>query len=79
MTVHDELLLSLQYCCGTVSDKTSLLELAAQARDDHNELFAALDLLLPWAEAMGGIPGMRYTGDHPLVVARAVIAKAKGR
>lgn len=45
----------------------------------RDELLAALERLLPWAEAMDWAPpGLKYTGDHPLAVARDAITKAKG-
>lgn len=50
-------------------------ELIAQ----RDELLAALERLLPWAECMEyAPPGMEFSGDHPIAVARAAIARVKG-
>lgn len=50
-------------------------ELIAQ----RDELLAALERLLPWAECMEyAPPGMEFSGDHPIAVARAAIARIKG-
>lgn len=63
----------------------SICELPVAHHDDENEanakliaaapeLLEALKLMRHWAEA----DQVNYTGDHPVAVARAVIAKATG-
>lgn len=52
---------------------------AKRAATQRDELLAALERLLPWAECMEyAPPGMEFSGDHPIAVARAAIARAKG-
>lgn len=49
------------------------------AEAQRDELLAALERLLPWAECMEyAPPGMEFSGDHPIAVARAAIARVKG-
>lgn len=66
---------------GVVPDEHPLrsrLEMLANHRQREQELLAALERLLPWAEVMGCVnPDVDYTGDHPLAISRAAIAKAK--
>lgn len=44
----------------------------------NEELFQALVRLTEWAQAVAGPWEIKFTGDHPIAVADAVIAKAKG-
>ncbi|SWX75905.1 Uncharacterised protein [Klebsiella pneumoniae] len=51
----------------------------AKVAGQRDELLAALERLLPWAECMEyAPPGMEFSGDHPIAVARAAIARVKG-
>lgn len=58
-------------------DEKSMNAIGWVAAEQRDELQQALERLLDWHAAIYG-DDCEYTGDHPLAVAKAAIAKTKG-